>query len=95
MILNKDNPENSVLQFLISPLTEPRGQVLFCQIFIANLFEKGESPRTKEFSDVKTKRQLLDHYLKGICSLTSQYESTQKKADHQLHFMTDLIQLIM
>ena len=25
------------------------------------------------FPDVKIKRQLLDHYLKGICSLTSQY----------------------
>ena len=26
-----------------------------------------------EFPDVKIKRQLLDHYLKRICSLTSQY----------------------
>ena len=25
------------------------------------------------FPDVKMKRQLLDHYLKGICSLTSHY----------------------
>ena len=45
----------------------------FCQNLIANLFEKGESPRTKKFPDVKIKRQLLDPYLKGICSLTSQY----------------------
>ena len=73
MIRNKENPENSVLPFLISLLTETRGQIEFCQNLIANLFEKGESPRTKKFPDVKIKRQLLDPYLKVICSLTSQY----------------------
>ena len=73
MIQNEDNPENSVLPFLLSPLTESRGQIEFCQNLIAYLFEKGESPCTKEFPDVKTFRQLLDHYLKGICSLRSQY----------------------
>ena len=73
MIRNEDNPENSVLPLLISPLTEPRGQVQFCQNLIANLSEEGESPYTKQFSDVKIKRQLFDHYLKGICSLKSQY----------------------
>ena len=72
MIRNEDNPENSVLP-LISPSTEPRGQIEFYQNLIENLFEKGESPCTKEFPDVKFKRQLLDHYLKGICSLSSQY----------------------
>ena len=40
---------------------------------IANLFEKVDSPCTKEFFDVKIKIPILDHYLKGICSLTSQY----------------------
>ena len=50
-----------------------RGQTEFCQKLIANLFEKGESPRTKEFADLKTKRQRLDPYLKGLCSITSQY----------------------
>ena len=70
---NGDNPENLVLPFLISPLTEPRGQIEFCQNLIANLFGKGESPCTKEFRDLKVIRQLLDHYLKGIYSLTSQY----------------------
>ena len=73
MIQNEDNPENSVLRFLISSLTELRGQVKQCQNLILNLFEKGESPCTKEFPDVKIKRQLLDHYLKAICSLTSYY----------------------
>ena len=64
---------NSVLPFLISSLTEPRGQIEFCQNLIANLFEKGESQCTKDFPDEKFKRQLLVHYLKGICSLISQY----------------------
>ena len=72
MFRNEDNPEKSVHPFLISPLTEARGQVQFCQNLIANLFEKGENPCTRELPDVKIKRQLLDHYLKGICSLTSQ-----------------------
>ena len=62
-----------MLPFLKSPLTEPRGKTEFCKDLIANLFEKGESPCTKEFPDVKIKRQLLDHYLKGICSLTSHF----------------------
>ena len=73
MIRNEDNPEKSVLPFLISPLTEARGQVQFCQNLNAILFEKWKSPCTKNFPDVKIKRQLLDHYLKGICSLKSQY----------------------
>ena len=74
MIRNYDNLEDSVLTFLIDSLTDAREQVHFCQNLIANLFEKGESPCTKEFPDVKIKRQHLDHYLKGICSLTSQCE---------------------
>ena len=56
MIQTEDNPDNSVLLFLISPLTEPRGQIEFCQILIANLFEMGESPCTKEFPDIKIKK---------------------------------------
>ena len=61
-----------MLPFLIHPLTEAREQVQFCQNLIANLFEKGESPCIREFPDVKIKRQLLDYYLKSICSLTLQ-----------------------
>ena len=72
MIRNEDNPEKSVLPFLISSFPEARGQVQFCQNLIANLFEKGESPCTREFPDVKIKRQRFDLYLKSICSLTSQ-----------------------
>ena len=32
MIRNEDNPEKFVLPFLISQLTEPRGQIEFCKI---------------------------------------------------------------
>ena len=73
MIRNEENLQDSTLPFLTHPQAEARGQVQFCQNLIVNLFEKGDSPCTKEFPDVKIKRQLLDHYLKGICSLTSQY----------------------
>ena len=74
MVRNGENLNDSTLLFLIHPQAEARRQVQFGQNLIANLFEKGESPCTKEFSDIKIRRQLLDHYLKTICSLTSQYE---------------------
>ena len=51
MIQNKDNPEISILPFLISSLSEPHGENKICKKSIVNLFEKGESPRTKKFSD--------------------------------------------
>ena len=82
--------ENSVLPFLISPLTEPRGLEQFCQNLIAYLFEKGKSPCTEEFPDEKIKRQPIDHYLKGICSLTSQYGVYTIELRSQMHFMTDI-----
>ena len=65
--------ENSNLPFLIGPLAEARGQKQFCQKLVANLIEKRDSPCTKEFPEVKIKRQLLDYYLKPICNLTQQY----------------------
>ena len=57
--------ENSILPFLINSLTDDRGQIQFGQNLIANLFEKGISPCTAEFPEVKVKRQIIDHYLKG------------------------------
>ena len=51
--------ENSLLPFLINPLTEDRRQTQFCQNSIANLFEKGISPCKAEFPEVKTKDKLL------------------------------------
>ena len=74
MIPNEESfEENSILPFLIHPQVEAREQVQFCQNLIVNLFEKGDSPCTKKFPDVKIKRQLLDPYLKDICKKTSQY----------------------
>ena len=65
--------ENSVFPFLISSLTEDRGQIQFCNNLIANLFEQGISPCKAEFPEIKIKRQIVDHYIKGICNLTQQY----------------------
>ena len=40
---------------------------------IANLFERGVSPCTAEFPEVKIKRQIFDPYPKGICNRTQHY----------------------
>ena len=37
------------------------------------MFKPGISPCKAEFPDVKIKRQIIEHYLKGICNLTQQY----------------------
>ena len=74
MSQNKESEdENSILPFLLNSLTDDRGQTHFCQNLIANFFEKGTSPCTAAFSEVKIKkRQIIDHYLKGICNITQQ-----------------------
>ena len=64
--------ENSILPFFINPHTENKGQTQFCQNLIANLFKKGDNPCTREFPEVKIKRQLIDHYSKGIRNITQQ-----------------------
>ena len=69
-----DNPdENSFFPFFINSLTEDRGQRQFCTILITNVFEQGISPCKAEFPEIKIKRQIIDHYLKGICNLTQPY----------------------
>ena len=76
-----DSPdENSVFPFIINSLTEYRGQRQFCTNLIANVFEQGISPCKAEFPEVKIERQIIDHYLKGICNLTHPYgiNSAQK-----------------
>ena len=60
--------ENTILPFIIIFLTDDRGQTKFCQNLIANLFEKGISPCRAEFPEVRIKRQIVDHYLKEICT---------------------------
>ena len=73
MIRNEDKLEDSVIPFLIHPLTDARGQVQLCKSLIAKLFKKRESPYTRGFPDVKIRRHFRDHYVKTLCSLTSQY----------------------
>ena len=69
----ESDDENSISPFIINSLTDDRGQTQFCQNLIVNLFERGISPCKAEFPEVKIKRQIIDHYLKGICNLTQQY----------------------
>ena len=71
--------ENSLLPFLINSLTDDRRQTQFCQNLIANLFEKGNCPSTTKFPEVKIKRQIINHYLKGICNITQQYGTYTKE----------------
>ena len=51
----ENQDENSVFSFLINSLTADRGQIQFCQNLIANLFERGNSPCTTEFPEIKSK----------------------------------------
>ena len=64
---------NPILHFLIHPEAGARGHAQFGQNFIVNLFEKGDISCTQKFPAFKIKRKLLDHYLKGICNITSCY----------------------
>ena len=63
--------EEAVFPFLIDSLND-RGQTRFCKNLLVNLFEPGFSPCKAEFSDIKIKRQIIEHYLKDICNLTQQ-----------------------
>ena len=65
--------EDSVFPFIIISLTEDRGQTQFRHNLIAKRFEQGISPCKAEFPKIKIKRQIVDHYIKGICNLTQQY----------------------
>ena len=56
MIQNEESEdENSILPFIITSLTDDKGQTKFCQNLIATLFERGVSPCTAEFPEVKIK----------------------------------------
>ena len=48
MIRNEDNSENSVLLFLISPLTKPRGQIEFCKTNYLPTYSKKEKVRAQK-----------------------------------------------
>ena len=59
--------EEAVFPFIINSLRD-RGQTRFCE-----KFEPGISTCKSEFPDIKTKRQIIEHYLKDTCNLTQQY----------------------
>ena len=77
--------ENSILPLLINSPTEDRGQTPFCQNLIANLFEKGFSPSTAKFPEVKIKRQIFDHYLKGIGNIMHGIYTIEIKSTSKVH----------
>ena len=64
--------DDEIFPFIVDADTD-RGQHIFCQNLLINLFEPGISPCKTEFPDVKIKRQIIDHYLKDICNITQQY----------------------
>ena len=71
---NKNFDNNSTISFFIKPEIDPtRGQIQFCHNSIVNLFEKSYRPCKNDFFEIRIKIQTLDHYLKGICNITSQY----------------------
>ena len=71
---NKNFDDNSILSFFIKPQNDPaRGQVQFYYNLIVNSFEKGNSPCTQEFPESRIKRQIVDHYFKNICNISSYY----------------------
>ena len=69
---DKSPDEEAVFPFVINSLSD-RGQTRFCKNLLVNLFEPGISPCKSKFPDTKIKRQIIEHYLKDICSLTQQY----------------------
>ena len=71
--MTKVQTKTLIFPFIIISLTEDRGQIQFCHSVIANVFERGFSPCKAEFPEIKIKRQIVAHYIKGICNLTPQY----------------------
>ena len=64
--------EEAVFPFVINSLND-RGQTRFCKNLLVNLFEPRISPSESKFPVIKIKRQIIEHYLKDICSLTQQF----------------------
>ena len=68
-----DSPDDDDIYPFLVDAPNNRGQHDFCKNLLLILFEPGLSPCKTEFPDVKIKRQIIEHYLKGICNLTQQY----------------------
>ena len=66
---NDESPdEESVFPFIINSLTDDREQTQFCKNLLAKI-----TPCKSEFSEIRIKRQIVEHYLKGKCNLKQQY----------------------
>ena len=95
---DKSPDEEAVFPFIINSPSD-RGQTRFCKKLIVKLFEPGISPCKAEFPDIKPKRQIIEQYLKDICSLTQQYGiytiefSTQRTIHVKYVIQTDDIDL--
>ena len=82
---------NSLLTLFVHTQSDvARGQVHRCHKLIVNLFKKGSSPCKQEFFEIGIKRQILDHYLKGIIKTTSYYglftnEILPPKSNQKIH----------
>ena len=91
--------EYSVFPFIITLLTDDRGQTQFCNNLIANLLKHGISQCKAELHEIKIKRQTVDHYSKRICNLTQQYGvyaielSTPRKFHGKYVIQTDEIDI--
>ena len=68
-----DSPDDEEVYPFLIDAPDSRGQHDFCKNLLVNLFEPGISLCKAEFPDIKIKRQIIEHYLKGICNLTQQY----------------------
>ena len=68
-----DSPDDEEVYPFLIDAPDNRGQHDFCKNLLLKLFEPGISPCKAEFSDVKIKRQIIEHYLKDICNLIQQY----------------------
>ena len=68
-----DSPDDEAVYPFLIDSSDDRGQHDFCKNLLVNLFEPGINPCKAEIPDVKIKRQIFEHYLKDICSLTQHY----------------------
>ena len=64
--------EEYVFPFIINSLND-RGQTKYCKSLLIILFGPEICPCKTEFSDVKIKRQIIEHYLKDLSKITQQY----------------------
>ena len=96
---SEDSPDDDNIYPFLVDAPDNRGQHDLCKNLLLNLFEPGISRCKTEFADVRIRRQIIDHYLKDICSLTQQYGiytiefSTPNPNHHKYVIQTDDLDL--